>query len=168
MNKTHRLLGAAAIALVLALVAAACGGGSDSADAGPEPPAAALEAPADAAAPGADQKTPAGGAQRLPAAAPTETPAPDPTATPAPVPTFSPPEGFGVISGRTESDELAPELTGLGSWINSEPFTLESQRGKVVLIDFWTYTCINCIRTLPYLKEWHAKPIFPRWIPMLS
>ena len=78
-----------------------------------------------------------------------------PTATPAPVPTLSP--GFGVTSGRTEFDDLAPELTGLGSWINSDPFTLESQRGKVVLIDFWTYTCINCIRTLPYLKEWHAK-----------
>jgi len=42
-------------------------------------------------------------------------------------------------------------------WINSEPFTLESLRGKVVLIDFWTYTCVNCIRTLPFLKEWHEK-----------
>ena len=38
-----------------------------------------------------------------------------------------------------------------------EPFTLDSLKGKVVLIDFWTYSCINCIRTLPYLKEWNAK-----------
>ncbi len=46
----------------------------------------------------------------------------------------------------------APEFTGLGPWHNSEPFTLESLRGKVVLVDFWTYSCINCIRTLPYVQ----------------
>jgi len=51
----------------------------------------------------------------------------------------------------------APELTGIESWINSEPFTLESLRGKVVLVDFWTYTCINCIRTFPHLSGWHEK-----------
>jgi len=49
------------------------------------------------------------------------------------------------------------EFSGLGPWLNSDPFTLYEQRGKVVLIDFWTYTCVNCIRTLPYLKEWHKK-----------
>lgn len=48
----------------------------------------------------------------------------------------------------------APELSGLGPWHNSEPFTLESLRGKVVLVDFWTYSCINCIRTLPYLRQY--------------
>lgn len=48
----------------------------------------------------------------------------------------------------------APELASEGPWHNSEPLTLESLRGKVVLIDFWTYSCINCIRTLPYLKQW--------------
>ena len=53
----------------------------------------------------------------------------------------------------------APELTGTGRWINSEPFTLSDQmeKGKVVLVDFWTYTCINCIRTLPYMRDWHEK-----------
>ena len=51
----------------------------------------------------------------------------------------------------------APEFSNVTSWINTEPFTLADQRGKVVLIDFWTYTCINCIRTLPYIKSWHAK-----------
>jgi thiol-disulfide isomerase/thioredoxin len=40
-------------------------------------------------------------------------------------------------------------------WVNTEPFTLQSLRGKVVLIDFWTYTCVNCIRTFPFLKGWH-------------
>ena len=60
-------------------------------------------------------------------------------------------------SGSTGGEKLAPELVGISSWINSEPFTLESQRGKVVLLDIWTYTCINCIRTFPYLKAWHEK-----------
>jgi len=43
------------------------------------------------------------------------------------------------------------------AWVNSEPLTLEDLRGKVVLVDFWTYTCINCIRTMPYLKQWYSK-----------
>ncbi|MGQ4495619.1 cytochrome c biogenesis protein DipZ [Dermabacteraceae bacterium P13101] len=49
----------------------------------------------------------------------------------------------------------APELVGLTDWINSKPLTLEELRGKVVLIDFWTYSCINCIRTQPYLNSWY-------------
>ena len=49
------------------------------------------------------------------------------------------------------------EFAGLASWINSEPLTLEGLRGNVVLVDFWTYSCINCIRTLPYVKDWHGK-----------
>ena len=51
----------------------------------------------------------------------------------------------------------APELIQGGQWFNSQPLKLSELRGKVVLIDFWTYTCINCIRTLPYLKSWHEK-----------
>lgn len=51
----------------------------------------------------------------------------------------------------------APELTGIAAWINSSPLTMESLRGKVVLVDFWTYSCINCIRTQPYLNTWHEK-----------
>lgn len=51
----------------------------------------------------------------------------------------------------------APDFVGIGRWINSEPLKIEQLRGKVVLVDFWTYTCINCIRTLPYLKEWDKK-----------
>src|SRR3546814_13151449 len=49
----------------------------------------------------------------------------------------------------------APEFTGIEKWLNSDPLTLQSLRGKVVLVDFWTYTCINCIRTLPYVTRWH-------------
>jgi thiol-disulfide isomerase/thioredoxin len=51
----------------------------------------------------------------------------------------------------------APEFAGLAPWYNSPPLTLASLRGKVVLVDFWTYSCINCIRTLPYLESWYQK-----------
>ena len=53
----------------------------------------------------------------------------------------------------------APEFTETQDWFNTpgdRPLTLPSLRGRVVLVDFWTYTCINCIRTLPYLKAWNA------------
>ncbi|NOS68086.1 MAG: redoxin domain-containing protein [Candidatus Peribacteraceae bacterium] len=51
----------------------------------------------------------------------------------------------------------APEFTGLGPWHNSPPFTLASLKGKIVLVDFWTYSCINCIRTLPYMEGYWNK-----------
>jgi len=51
----------------------------------------------------------------------------------------------------------APELTGIQGWINSEPLKLSDLRGRVVLIDFWTYSCINCVRTLPHITDWNAK-----------
>lgn len=53
--------------------------------------------------------------------------------------------------------QMAPPLTGATQWLNSPPLSVESLRGKVVLVDFWTYSCINCLRTLPYLKAWDAK-----------
>ncbi|HEX8980612.1 MAG TPA: cytochrome c biogenesis protein DipZ [Parasulfuritortus sp.] len=51
----------------------------------------------------------------------------------------------------------APQFAGISNWINSPPLTMQSLKGKVVLVDFWTYSCINCIRTLPYLTEWDRK-----------
>jgi cytochrome c biogenesis protein CcdA/thiol-disulfide isomerase/thioredoxin len=51
----------------------------------------------------------------------------------------------------------APAIDGITEWINSAPLQLSDLKGKVVLIDFWTYSCINCIRTLPYLKDWYNK-----------
>jgi thiol-disulfide isomerase/thioredoxin len=69
-------------------------------------------------------------------------------------------EDNGTIT-RVQIDKsqfkLAPELTKITSFINSEPITLAHLRGKVVLVDFWTYSCINCIRTIPYLNAWHEK-----------
>jgi len=52
---------------------------------------------------------------------------------------------------------LAPELIGGTHWVNTTPLTIAGLRGKVVLIDFWTYTCINCIRTLPFVTGWYEK-----------
>jgi cytochrome c biogenesis protein CcdA/thiol-disulfide isomerase/thioredoxin len=54
-------------------------------------------------------------------------------------------------------DSAQPDFSGATAWINSAPLTLESLRGKVVLVDFWTYSCINCLRTLPYIKAWNEK-----------
>ncbi len=52
---------------------------------------------------------------------------------------------------------LMPELAGGAQWINSPPLTREALKGKVVVVDFWTYSCINCLRTLPYIKTWEKK-----------
>ncbi|HQQ69819.1 MAG TPA: thioredoxin family protein, partial [Alicycliphilus sp.] len=51
----------------------------------------------------------------------------------------------------------APSLDGATQWLNSAPLTAAQLRGKVVLVDFWTYSCINCLRTLPYVKAWAEK-----------
>ena len=89
---------------------------------------------------------------------PTATPVPAQAAeTPEPTPTPAvPPEPCEGERGG-ELDNCAPEFDGTQGWVNSEPFTMESQLGNVVLIDFWTYSCINCIRTLPFLQTWHER-----------
>ena len=66
-----------------------------------------------------------------------------------------------IAATRTPVDKSqfrqAPELAGISSYINSQPFKLADLKGKVVLVDFWTYSCINCIRTIPYLNMWNEK-----------
>jgi thiol-disulfide isomerase/thioredoxin len=66
---------------------------------------------------------------------------------------------FAALSAQAGpvSPTAAPVFAGIDSWLNSAPLTMPQLRGKVVLVDFWTYTCINCIRTLPYVKSWHEK-----------
>ena len=51
----------------------------------------------------------------------------------------------------------APQIDGITTWINSVPLQLNDLQGKVVLVDFWTYSCINCLRTLPYIKAWYNR-----------
>ena len=52
---------------------------------------------------------------------------------------------------------MLPSLNGAVQWLNSPPLTTQDLRGKVVLVDFWTYSCINCLRSLPYVKAWAQK-----------
>ncbi|HEY5340052.1 MAG TPA: redoxin family protein, partial [Candidatus Aquilonibacter sp.] len=54
-------------------------------------------------------------------------------------------------------DAALPSFDGNAGWINSAPLTAADLKGKVVLVDFWEYTCINCLRTLPYLKAWYRR-----------
>jgi len=51
----------------------------------------------------------------------------------------------------------APEFTGITQWLNSQPLTMAGLRGQVVLVDFWTFGCVNCLRTLPYVNSWAHK-----------
>ena len=63
----------------------------------------------------------------------------------------------GVQTPKLPVLGTAPEFADPGRWFNTEPLRMSGLRGRVVLIDFWTYTCINCLRTLPYLKSWDAR-----------
>ena len=186
MLRTIRLPGgrllilAAATALLPLLALVACGG-EEAATPAPTTPPAATATPAPAVAP---QPTLAPAATAAPAS-PTATPAataapatPQPTAAPAtiaapatPQPTAAPPASAapqptaapaapvapceGTRGGETGN--CAPEFAGTQKWINSQPLLMQELRGKVVLIDFWTYSCINCIRTLPFLQTWHER-----------
>ncbi|MGC1459993.1 MAG: cytochrome c biogenesis protein DipZ [Steroidobacteraceae bacterium] len=64
------------------------------------------------------------------------------------------PKGAGA---SLPAEGQMPPLAGAVAWLNSPPLTAQGLRGKVVLIDFWTYSCINCLRELPYVKAWAAK-----------
>ena len=144
---SRRLVSTAGLALLFALLGVACGGGGAAQEEGT--PFSSRQAASDAAVARATE-TP------LPATpAATGAPSVSPKATAAPPPAT--PTATLARAAKSGDKRLAPELAGISSWINSEPFTLETQRGNVVLVDFWTYSCINCIRTLPYLREWHDK-----------
>ena len=60
-------------------------------------------------------------------------------------------------SGALPVEGQLPPLSGATTWLNSPPLTAEGLRGKVVLIDFWTYSCINCLRAIPYVRAWAEK-----------
>ena len=100
----------------------------------------------------------------------TDEPASRPVASATPVeqtvaPTPKPPVLLATKSATANADrkvggavgDLAPEFGAIEAWINSGHLTMEELRGNVVLIDFWTYTCFNCINTYPFLREMHAK-----------
>src|SRR4051812_26448922 len=66
---------------------------------------------------------------------------------------------FGTMATKRgePAKKIRPSFSGATSWLNTQPLTLAGLRGKVVLIDFWTFTCINWRRTLPFIREWSLK-----------
>lgn len=78
------------------------------------------------------------------------------------VPGHTPPAGGSMMmraangqdGGELPVEGTLPSLDGATGWINSPPLSAEGLRGKVVLVDFWTYSCINCLRAMPYVREW--------------
>ena len=101
-----------------------------------------------------EEATPASEPAAQPAASATDTPA-EPAGPPPPTPMMPEFETTGRTGG--ELGDMAPEFSGIDQWLNSDALTMQGLRGDVVLIDFWTYTCVNCIRTMPYLREWSDK-----------
>jgi thiol-disulfide isomerase/thioredoxin len=67
------------------------------------------------------------------------------------------PAGLHLVSARLPDEGELPSFDGATGWLNSEPLTPAGLRGKVVLINFWTYTCINWLRQLPYVRAWAEK-----------
>ncbi|WP_290906090.1 thioredoxin family protein [Aquabacterium sp.] len=65
--------------------------------------------------------------------------------------------GQGAPTAPGTALRAAPPLVGLGPWFNSPPLNLQALRGKVVLVDFWTHGCSNCINTLPHVQAWHQR-----------
>lgn len=150
--------------LLLLALAAACAPASV-AEPAASPPAAAISATPPPAATAAIPSVPppTAAAPTPPPLAPTAAnPQPAAAATPALAnptlePTSQPTAAAPPPATPAADAPLAAELAGISAWINSDPLTLQQLRGQVVLIDFWTYTCINCIRTFPYLKLWHSR-----------
>ena len=62
-----------------------------------------------------------------------------------------------AIASGTRDEGRMPDLDGAVAWLNSAPLSSKALRGKVVLVNFWTYSCINSLRELPYMKAWAAK-----------
>jgi thiol-disulfide isomerase/thioredoxin len=65
--------------------------------------------------------------------------------------------GVAVIASGAGDEGGMPDLNGAVAWLNSAPLSSKSLRGKVVLVNFWTYSCINSLRELPYMQAWAAK-----------
>ncbi len=127
---------AAAVALMAVI---ACGGGEPSST-----PVPVQSSVADQAAPTEEPTAAVEQQTEEPSVAPTQEVREAPT-----------PPANQMVGGAV--GDRAPEFQGINNWINSPELTMGELQGQVVLIDFWTYTCVNCIRTLPYLKKWHAK-----------
>ena len=181
MRKITALLSTTVVALIV-MMSLACGSQQPAPDtsgpvvaATPVPPASSpipthtpLPSPTIPLAP-SPTETPAPSVIAVPTVPPTPTAAPLPTVVPTPAPPQASPTptvAAPLPTDRTPPNTLgyveagqipAPAPLGLDGWINTQPLGVEDFRGKVVLLDFWTYTCVNCVRTLSYIKDWHRK-----------
>ena len=155
-RSTLKIGGAMLVAASFVLAVAACGQSAAPAEQS-EPAAAATTAPVAAPASGSS----------APAAAPTTAPAEAVQATPAVVlPTGELPATSSPTSTPAQEAEARPiaqdipNVEGIDAWLNTdEELTIQDLvgEGNVVLVDFWTYTCVNCIRTLPFLRDWWSR-----------
>lgn len=74
----------------------------------------------------------------------------------AKTPVESTPASDATEKPKASSQKL-PEFQGISQWLNSNPLTIQELTGNVLLIQFWTFSCINCQRTLPYVTKWHEQ-----------
>ena len=65
--------------------------------------------------------------------------------------------GAAAESPTLAEQAQAPEFANIEHWLNSAPLTMQQLRGNVVLVEFWTYACVNCVNTLPHVKQWYEK-----------
>ena len=70
---------------------------------------------------------------------------------------FASTTGASGLNAAQQIGTQAPDFTGIDNWLNSAPLDLRQLRGKVVLVEFWTFDCINCAHTLPHVKDWYAR-----------
>ncbi|WP_321905021.1 thioredoxin family protein [Paraburkholderia tropica] len=70
---------------------------------------------------------------------------------------FASAQDSGVEPSAIKTGAPAPDFTGIDTWLNSAPLDLKQLRGKPVLVEFWTFDCINCAHTIPHVKDWYAK-----------
>ena len=63
----------------------------------------------------------------------------------------------GALDSASRRNGAAPEFAGIETWLNSEPLSMAALRGQVVMVDFWTFACINCVHVLPHVVQWHEK-----------
>ena len=73
------------------------------------------------------------------------------------------PAGLHTASARLPVESRLPSFEGATGWLNSPPLTTDGLRGKVVLVNFWTYTCVNWLRQLPYVRAWAGKYADQGW-----
>ncbi|MEH2295405.1 thioredoxin family protein [Nostoc sp.] len=66
-------------------------------------------------------------------------------------------QGSEAIAAKPPAGKSLPEFQGISQWLNSTPLSIADLKGSVVLIQFWTFACINCQRTLPYITRWHRQ-----------